>query len=157
MQNEQTWCVSRAKPIPVCLNMWQIASEPIWCLAFVTVYSEGLVLYLLMRYERGHAGFMKKDFHYCVLMMATSAFTGMPHITYCPKSKRLSLLIGLTLTTGILISTAWKCFLVKVLTRPAYKTQVTTVKELIENDFRLVGGIDGKSIMLRQPSKVIFR
>lgn len=157
MQNEQTWCVSRAKPIPVWLNMWQIASEPIWCLAFVTVYSEGLILYLLMRYERGHAGFMKKDFHYCVLMMATSAFTGMPHITYRPKSKRLSLFIGLTLTTGILISTAWNCFLVKVLTRPTYKTQVTTVKELIENDFRLVGGIDGKSIMLRQPSKVLFR
>lgn len=155
IQDDITWCVSRAKPIPVWLNMWQITSETIWCLAFITVYLEGLIIYLLMRYERGHVGFMKKDFHYCVLMMAMSAFTGMSNITYRPKSKQLSLFVGLLLITGILISTIWNCFLIKVLTRPIYQKQVTTIKELMENDFRLAGGFDGKDLMMMQPEKVI--
>lgn len=156
MQNDRTWCVSLAKPIPVWLNMWQIASEPIWCLAFITVYLEGLILYLLMRYERGHAGYMKKDFHYCVLMIATVAFSGMPHMTYHPKSKRMSLFVGLILMTGILISTAWNCFLVKVLTSPKYNAQVSIVAELVEKDFHFVGLHNGKDLMLMQPAKVRF-
>lgn len=156
MQDERTWCVSRAKQIPVWLNMWRITTKTIWCLAFITIYVEGLILYLLMQYERGHAGFMKKDYHYCVLIMATAAFTGMPHMTYRPKSKRMSLFIGLMLLTGILISTAWTCFLIKALTRPIYGAQISTVSELIENNFDLVGTYSGKDLMLLQPTKVNF-
>lgn len=155
MQDERTWCVSRARPIPVWLNMWRITTSTIWGLALVTIYLEGIILYLLMKYERGHPGFMKKDYHYCVLMMATSALTGMPHITYHPKSKRMSLFIGLMIITGILISTAWNCFLIKVLTRPKYRAQIYTIAELIENDFHLVGSLSGKEFMLQQPNKVM--
>lgn len=157
MQNERTWCVSRAKPIPVWLNMWRITTKPIWCMALVTIYLEGLVLYLLMQYERGHTGYMKKDYHYCVLMMAMSAFAGMPHITYRPKSKRMSLFFGLMLITGILISTAWNCFLIKVLTSPIYNAQISTISELMEHDYRLVGSYNGKEFMMQQPSKVSKR
>lgn len=156
MHNDRTWCVSLAKPIPVWMNLWRIASEAIWCLAFVTVYLEGVILYMLMRYERGHAGFMKKDFHYCVLMMAMSAFTGTPHMTYRPKSKRLSLFIGLILMTGILISIAWNCFLVKVLTQPKYNAQISTISEIMEKDFHLIGLHNGKDLMLMQPEKVFI-
>lgn len=153
VQSELTWCVSRAKPIPVWLNLWQIASRTIWCLAVVTVFLEGSVLYLLMRFEHGHAELVKKDFHYCVLLMA-SVFTGMSHFTYRSKSKQLNSFICLMLMTGILISTAWNCFLIKVLTSPAYYKQISTVEELIENDFHLIGSVDGKDLMLLQPTKV---
>lgn len=155
MQNDRTWCVSLAKPIPVWLNLWMIASEPIWCLALVTVYLEGFVVFLLMRYEHGHAGFMKKDFHYCLLMMAASSFTGMPHMTYRPKSKHLGFFICVMLMTGILISIAWNCFLIKVLTQPKFTEQISTISGIIEKDFRLIGLHNGKDLMLMQPTKVI--
>lgn len=154
MQDERTWCVSRAKPIPVWMNLWQITTKPIWCLALAAIYFEGLILYLLTKHERGHAGFMKKDFQYCVMMMAMPAFAGMPQTTYRPKSRRVRLFIGLMLITGILISTVWNCFLIKVLTRPIYGAQIVTVAELIENDYDLVGTFSGKDLMLLQPSKV---
>lgn len=155
MQNDRTWCVSLAKPMPLWLNMWHIASEPIWCLAFVTVYLEGLILYMFMRYERGHPGFMKKDFHYCLLMMAMIAFTGMPHMKYHPKSKRLSLFIAFILISGILISIAWNCFLVKVITSPNHNEQISTVAEILERKFRLIGLYNGKELMMMQPEKVM--
>lgn len=151
MQVERTWCVSRAQPIPVWLNMWQITTQSIWYLALFTIYLEGLILYLLMRYERHH---MKKDYNYCVLMIALSAFTGMSHIIYRPKSTPMRFFIALMLLTGILISTVWNCFLIKVLTRPIYDAQVSTVAELMEKDFRLVGSFNVKDYMLAQPSKV---
>lgn len=156
MDNDRTWCVSLAKPIPVWLHMWQITTWFIWCLALLAIYLEGLILYLLMMYERGHAGFMMKDYHYCVLMMATSYFAGTTNSTYRPKSKRMSLFIGLMLITGILISTAWNCFLIKMLTHPIYNDQVSTISEMIKNDFHLTGTYGVKLLMLQQPSKVIF-
>lgn len=155
MQNDRTWCVSLAKPMPLWLNMWHIASEPIWCLAFVTVYLEGLILYMFMRYERGHPGFMKKDFHYCLLLMSMIAFTGMPHMKYHPKSKRLRLFIAFILMSGILISIAWNCFLVKVITSPNHNEQISTVSEILERNFRLIGLYNGKELMMMQPEKVM--
>lgn len=156
MQDERTWCVSRAKPIPVWLNVWQITTKPIWCLALAAIYFEGLILYLLMKHGQKHAKSMKNELHYCVLIVAMPAFIGMPHTTYHPKSRRVRLFIALILISGILISTAWNCFLIKVLTRPIYGAQIVSVAELIENDYDLVGSFSGKNLMLLQPSKVNF-
>lgn len=153
MRNERTWCVSRAKPIPVWLNLWRIATNVVWWLAISTIYLEGLVLYWFMRYERCHVGLAQKDFHYCVLTMAMPVFCGMS-MTYRPRSKRMKAFIVLMLITGILISTAWNAFLIKVLTSPSYYTQISTVLELIENDFNLIGTVFTKEMMLQQPSKV---
>lgn len=154
MRNDRTWCVGLAKPIPVWTNLGRIATPLSWWLAVATVYLEGVVLYWIIKHETGQAGFMRKDFHYCVFMMAMSYFTGMSNVTYKPRSNRMKLVIGLMMTTGILISTAWNAFLIKVLTNPIYKPQVSTIAEIIEKDFDLIGLYRGRELMLQQPSKV---
>lgn len=68
----------------------------------------------------------------------------------------MRLFIGLMLIMSILTSTAWNAFLIKVLTHPIYNSQVDSISEMIERDFRLIGVYNGKELMLQQPGKVIF-
>lgn len=150
--DDLTWCISRAKPFPVWLNMWRVGSLICWILGFLIVYLNGTVVFFLLKYEKDHQGFMKKDLHYTILQMALPTFTGTAqNMSYRPKSIILMIYIGIMLSTGILISIAWNCFLVKALSHPFQGTQINTISQIINDDFRFVGEQLAHTKIVQQP------
>lgn len=147
LSTELTWCVYREKPIPTWLNMWQIGSKLIWCLSIINTYIEAVLISLFMKFERGHNGFMKKDFHYAAALIAVPVYTGTPHMVYQPKSIRMALLLLIFIIPGFLFSIVWSTFLIRYITMTIDGVQIGSAAEILTEDYRLFGDELAKAIL----------
>lgn len=136
-----TWCISRVKPIPLWLNMWQVVDKISWCLAFLSGYLNGFALYFVIRHDTNPV-WLRKDLHYTIICMALPAFIGFAqNVQYHPKRNIIRFFIGFVLLQGVVISSLWNGFLVKRITHPMMGIQTVSIKQLISDDFRLVGNL----------------
>lgn len=137
-RDDITWCVSRAKPIPVFFNIWQLLRKEIWILLFALGYVHGSVIYILMKHDKNY-NCLRRDFHYTVLLVSLPAIIGYNQ-AYQPKASFIRIIYISMLLFGIIQLATFNSYLLKVLTFPIHHVQITTVNEIIENNYELVGG-----------------
>lgn len=134
MQDDLTWCVSPAKPIPRWQNLYFIIKN-------VSTFILGAIFgiaTILIRYA--FTTFEKKplDFWYCV-MMTGQVVSGLP-ATYKPKKPLTRVHFALFLIIAFWLDQIFSSFLITYAQRILYKYQISTLNDIGEIDFRLAGG-----------------
>lgn len=147
--DDLTWCVGRAKPIPIWQNIFQICKQKVlWPMAVVTFFSVVYIFYYLMKEED-----KSMDAFSIMLLCLLTMLCSSPNcnaITLPVKILYFSCLLAC-----ILLITTFNAFLINVLTHPIHKTQIQTIAELIDNDFELVGDEYALS-KIRERNMVIY-
>lgn len=129
-----TWCVQKAKQVPVYSKIFYLCNDPIVYAVFIlqnTVLC--IVCYYLQQFERPQWDYLGISFNGVCL------FLGFP----CPYQANnnanrvlfMSILLG-----GIIFVTTLSTIVIKLSTSPIYNTQIQTIDEIVDNyHFDLVG------------------
>lgn len=130
--------------------MWQVGDKYSWCLAFLAGYLNGLSFYFTIQHDR-NPFWIRRDLHYSILSVALPTFIGFSQV-YLPRSTRVRIFLGFLLLEGIIVTSLWNGFLLRIITHPIQSTQTHAISEII-SDFRL-GGSTLALHKIREQSRV---
>lgn len=131
-QDDMTWCVSHAKPIPRWQNLLYIANLSTVAIVVVLIMIVVWVVYLLHAFED-----VPPDWFFC-------AFLSLQTITTFPtmfRSKRFrtKMLFGLMLLIAYWTTQLFSVHIILILGVVRYEIQIDTVDGIIEENFHLAG------------------
>lgn len=132
-QDDQTWCVAKAKPEELWRNIFNLYSTLVWSLIILVVYLMALMLYFFIKMDYKSENFMW-------MLLASLSITLGLSTTYDPKNTKIRLIFFIFLFYGLLFSTAFNSFLVGVLTNPRQKEQVSNLHQAVTSNFQFNGG-----------------
>ncbi|KXJ82457.1 hypothetical protein RP20_CCG013678 [Aedes albopictus] len=132
-QDDLTWCVPTARHAPKWLNVFIIFNIWTWLIAIVIVFFAAGIIYCFNHVEKGYPE------NYTWMALQSLALSLSVYAHYWPKRFSVRLFLVGYMFYGIHWSAAYHSFLISVLTRPRFETQVATVETAIEQDFRFAG------------------
>lgn len=147
IQDDLTWCVQKAKNVPKLLTVYFAATPEVWLiLIFGVGYISGLVFYIMIQFDLEYKHRNQRDWHYTTLLIALPAVIGINQ-RFHPKYTSLRLFY---LTLVIMNIFNWQVLLFKGLkfakiTIP--KRQISTIAEIVDNDFHLAGSINALGLI----------
>lgn len=131
-QDDVTWCVSHAKPMPRWMNLFFIADFwTIVCAAIIVVVVVG-IFYLLYAFED-----VPRDLLYCAVL-TLQTITTFPTMF---RSNRFGfkMLFTLALLMTFWITQILSAHICVFLSQVRYKPQITAIDEIVEENFNLAG------------------
>ncbi|XP_058458991.1 uncharacterized protein LOC131435082 [Malaya genurostris] len=132
-QDELTWCVPTARHAPKWLNVFIIFNIWTWLAAIFIVFVGAAVIYYFNRIEK------KYPDNYTWMALQSLALSLSVYAHYWPsKFSTRCFLIGYMIY-GLHWNAAYHSFLISVLTRPRFETQIGSVDDAIANGFQFVG------------------
>lgn len=138
-QDSLVWCVQRAKLYSLLLNFFFIGTPEAWVMYIFGVgYGIGFVIYLMIQFDLEYTNRNSRCWHYCTWLIALPLVIGVNQ-RFHPKYIPLRIFYALSLFIMML---AWQRIFFKGLDFMMYpyrKTQLSTVSEIIEGNFRLAG------------------
>lgn len=131
-QDDITWCVRHAQPIPRWMNLLYITDFPTIVLAAVLVGIVIVLTYLLQGFES-----QPFDLILCAILFLQS-------ITQFPTMFRADLYMNRFLFTLMLIicmwlSTIFGAYVIVFMGKDLYEEQVATVQDIVEGSYQLAG------------------
>lgn len=131
-QDDMTWCVSHAKPIPRWMNIFYMADLRTFIISEIIILAVIGVYYLLYAFENP-----PRDLFYCAILVLQTVTT-FPTMF---RSDRITtkLLFALTLLITFWLTEIFGAYIIVFLGEVRYETQIATVNELFEGNFRLAG------------------
>ena len=136
-RDDLTWCTMRAKPLPVWQNIFTIIKKELWVIIFILGYLHGLLFFVLTRYDDDY-DHTRRDVHYTTLIVSLPIVIGFNQ-SFQPKSALVRSYYGLVVLGCLVGVVTFTTFLIKVLTVPIDGNQVSTIEEIIGQNFELVG------------------
>ncbi|KAG4079216.1 hypothetical protein HA402_004591 [Bradysia odoriphaga] len=147
-----TWCVSKARMIPMYLNHMRFMNLDSWFLIiFGYGYTSGLILYLLMQFDLKYEHRNCRDWHFTTWLVALPACLGMSS-NYRPLNGTTRIFFALMLISAFFFFQITFTRSYEFLHKQTPWHQVSSFKEIIENDFHLKGSEEALN-MLRQSNK----
>lgn len=137
LADDYTWCVKRAKLLPLAISFIRIATPAVWILVVCVGYVNGFILYLFVQFDTEPEN-RKLDLHYTTYLISLPSWIGISQ-RFNPRHWPLRLYYVITLLFGMVFFAVF-CFnlIVRAKVRIRYY-QMHTVDELIDMDFRLAG------------------
>lgn len=139
IQDDLTWCVQKAKFYPIDLNIFLFESGESWILyTFGVFFGIGIVVYFFMQFDLEYQFLRQCDWHYATYLVSLPICIGVNQ-RFQPKHSALRLFCFFMIMINFV---AWqmKCFkAIRYIQLPVERPQISTVTELIDNDFRLAG------------------
>lgn len=137
-QDDFTWCIQRAKLLPLDLNVLQICSIFVWFIIVLHVVVQSIVLNISLQIDRKYDKRNHRDLIYTFLFISMPAVIGVSQ-RFNPKSCLLRIYYGLNLLCGVIIIAYIITYGYAFLKKSIWSYQVHTIAEIVHNDFRLAG------------------
>lgn len=141
IQDDLTWCIQKSKNLPMIINVFAAASLETWLfMIFVVAYLGGSIMYLMLPFELENKHRNHRDWHYMIIQVTLPAIIGMNQ-RFQPKSCLLRIFYGFLLIT---MELAWQTFFLlglRFFHDPIQRHQISTIDEIVYNDFRLSGTV----------------
>lgn len=138
--DDLTWCVKRAELHPPWRSFFLVGTWDCWLIGGISVYCIAATLYVFHRYYHH-----PENYHYCMGVTLLCCMS-IP-IPYNPTHGLARTHFGIMLVYGLLVFTLFNSFLITLLKTPPYQYQIHTVRELIEEEFKIL--VDEKLIAMQ--------
>lgn len=132
-QDDQTWCVSVAKPEELWKNILTLFPILIWLVIISIIEIIAIILYIIIQFDN------KYENYYWSLLASLSLTLGLSTI-YHPNNSHVRFMFFFFLFYGLIFSSAFHSFLVNVLSHPRQKIQIDSVEKAIVSQFKFNGG-----------------
>lgn len=146
-QDDLTWCVAKAKLAPNWINVFIIFNITTWTIAIVTLHALAAILHYFVKKE----GFVHENILWSFLIMLALNINFYGH--YWPRRTFIKVFLAGVMIYGLHFSVAYNSFLIAVLTRPRFETQVSDIGAAIEKNFNMVGG-ENMGVHFEKPDRV---
>lgn len=131
--------MQKAKNFPIIVNFFLIATPEVWIVYIFGVgYVTGFVLYIFVQFDLKYKHRNQRDWHYTTWLIALPAVIAINQ-RFQPKCYSLRLFYGFIL---LLAMPAWQIFFffgIRFIKVPFPRPQISSIAEIIEDEFRLVG------------------
>lgn len=138
-QDELIWCIQRAKYYPWVINILWAATPECWILLIFGVgYISGFVIYIMIQFDVKYKNRNQRDWHYTTWLVALPAVIAVNQ-RFRPTYWPLRMFYWLLLITMVVL---WQIILfhcVRFIKIPILRPQISSINEIIEDEFRLVG------------------
>lgn len=141
-QDDLTWCIQKSKYFSMIINLFLGASLVCW---FLMIFGVGgltaCVIYLMLPFDFEYKHRNHRDWTYITFQVVLAALIGINQ-RFNPKYIPLRVFYGFVI---IIMVFAWNTFFLlgfQYFTIPAQRWQVSTVKEISENNFELTGSAE---------------
>lgn len=135
--DDYTWCVQRAKILPLFISFMRIADPATWLLIVGSGYVNGIVLYFFVKFDT-KTKHHKLDLHHITYLISLPSWIGVSQ-RFHPKYWPLRLYYFSTLLFGIVFFAVALSKYSTFSRMKIRKQQIQTVTEIIDMDFRLFG------------------
>lgn len=132
-QDDETWCVATARPRELWRNIFGIYTLQTWIALIVVIFLIGLIVYGLIHIE------YKSENYIWSWLIALASTLGL-YASYEPTRTSVRMMMLFFFMYGLVMTSSFNSFLISILTRPRYKTQVSSVRMAIEQEFEFAGG-----------------
>lgn len=133
IQDDQTWCVATARPRDIWRNIFGIYTMFTWSILIATIFFIASVIYAFMQLEH------RPENYAWTLLVGMAAALGQTG-SYEPWRTSIRVFMCFLFMYGLVMSTSFSSFLISILTRPRFKTQINTVRSAIDAGFQFTGG-----------------
>lgn len=132
MQDDITWCVSGAKPIPQWKNILYIADPEVLIIALIMIVLGGCIIFFMYAFEE-----VQRDLFYCFYMLIQTSL-GLP-TTFKGKSYIHRISYGVFLMISFLITQIVSAYCIFMIPRILSERQISTLQEIATNNYHLAG------------------
>lgn len=136
-QDDYTWCVQRAKFLPLVISVVRIATPTVWLLVVGLGYVNGLILYFFVQFDPKPQN-RKLDLHYTTYLISLPAWIGFSQ-RFMPKHCPLRIYYIITVVYGMILFAFCLTFLLEYGEKKIRSYQVHEIRELIDMNFRFTG------------------
>lgn len=131
-QDEITWCVSHAKPLPRWMNLLYIFDIPTIIIGAVIVVNVVVLTYLLH-------GFEERPFDLIIcIILAISTITQFPTLFRADRYMN-KFLFTMMLILGLWLSTIFGAYVIVFMSQDLYATQIATIQDIANAKYQLAG------------------
>ncbi|XP_037033032.1 uncharacterized protein LOC119072018 [Bradysia coprophila] len=146
--DDLTWCVQKARTMPMFLAHMRYVQPAVWFMGiFGCGYPVGLLIYLLVQFDPKYKQRSSIDWHRSMLI-TIPAFIGLsPNFTPLKGTLRIfyaTVLISAFFAFQILLTRGYD-----VLHKQVPLHQVSSLNEIMEKDFHLVGSLESLNLLSR--------
>lgn len=138
-QDDLIWCIQRSKYYPWVVNILWAATPECWILLIFGVgYISGFVIYIMIQFDVNYKNRNQRDWHYTTWLVALPAVIAVNQ-RFRPTYWPLRMFYWLLLITMVVL---WQIILfhcVRFIKIPIQRPQVSSMHEINEDEFRLVG------------------
>lgn len=142
------WCVQQTGYFSHILKWSLIFTPSVWfILIFGIGYVSGFVIYLLIQFDLKYKHRNQRDWHYTHWLITLPAVIGVNQ-RFHPKSTPLRMFYLLLVVSMMF---AWQILFFSIMwftQMPIKKLQISTVSEIIDNEYRLTGSSDVLNLIL---------
>lgn len=139
MEDDLTWCIQKAKSFPKFAQIALIGTPEAWFgIIFGYGYISGFLLYIMIQFDKEYKRKNCRDWHYTTWLVALPACIGISPRFY-PKDYRVRVFYAFMLVTATFFFQMGFCYVYRFLKLPVFHRQISSVDELVENNFRLMG------------------
>lgn len=154
LSDDYTWCVQRAKFLPIWKSFFRIATTEVWLLLVGLGFVNGLVLYFFVQFDT-KPEHHKLDLHYTIYLISLPAWIGVSQ-RFRPNYWPLRIYYMITLVFGMFCFARALFSLLQHGTQKIRADQIHTVAELVEMNFKFVRAdliLDNmqKQLLVRSP------
>lgn len=135
--DDNTWCVQRAKITPPFISFMHVADPAVWLLVVGLGYVNGLILYFFVKFDTKNEN-QKLNLHLTIYLISLPSWIGISQ-RFNPKYWPLRFYYFFTLLFGSVPFGIVLCYFGTFLRFRIRKQQIQTVTELFEMDFKLFG------------------
>ncbi|XP_031639772.1 uncharacterized protein LOC116351775 [Contarinia nasturtii] len=146
-RDELIWCTQKAKYFPLFISVSQAISPECWLiLIFGIGYVTGLILYIFIQFDLKYEKRNQLDWHYTTWLIALPAVIGVNQRFY-PKYLPLRIFYGFILIMSLFHWNIVFHYGVRFIREPIQRHQISTVTEIIDEDFRLAGSAEVSNLI----------
>lgn len=146
-QDDYTWCIQQAKYFSHIYNFLLAATPECWIIyIFVFGYGTGFVLYLLLQFDLEYKQRNVRDWHYTTWLIALPIGIAS-NLRFQPKYWPLRLFYAYAMVCGVVVWTIGFTYVLEKVKTPVQRHQISTIDEIVYNDFRLTGSAEVKELL----------
>lgn len=146
-QDDLTWCIQKAKNLPMIFNIFVSATPECWLLLIFGVgYTCGFLFYIMIQFDLKYEKRNQRDWHYTTWLISLPSVIGVNQ-RFQPKSHSLRFFYGFYLVVAMF---AWQnifLLVIPFIKKPIYRPQISTIHEIIKDEFRLAGSTEVHSLI----------
>lgn len=146
-QDDLTWCVQRAGHFSMIISALFAATPECWLLLIFGIgYTSSFLVYIMIQFDLEYKHRNKRDWHYISILVILPAIIGVNQ-RFQPKFMPLRMFYGLIILIYVF---SWQAIFLlgyRYLKEPIPRTQVSTITEIIYNNYRLSGSSETLSLI----------
>lgn len=151
-QDELTWCVPPAGLASSLTNAFGIFNIFIWLVVILTMIVSGLLILRFARNENPHG-----SENITWSLVTSMAFTLSTTASFLPRRQPVRIFLLLLMFYAFHLNTAYHSFLITVMTKPKFETQVASAWSAVGSGYKFYGNEDMLAYFTRKGNESVSK